>query len=789
LILALLGGCSALEIGSGSGTGWECTPINPVSKALPDNPCFRAVLSSDNEITLQWRVEDSDPLIYIYDDFGVGFKDVGFKEAICPSKPESICSTSITVTQGGFHRWLLRADDSQGNRVHVPASITVPSPYPPVEVIGGGFVDMLAPTSRRVSWLADERNAPLEQTTEYAWVEKYRPGEWLFQKKEHLPRSGPAASFTVPGPTFSKPSRPAYSIRDCRIIDQTGAKFCSQAIVIGFFAGGDHFLDPSPLYADAGRDLSIAFTKQSGDVRRLFSSTLLPRDNEQGFLETEESSIAINANLLTPGVHTIEMMSCLRETGACSPATKLQILVGSMLNWTLGRVYTKDFLPGVAHPVRGSGEPLDITYDSEGGIWSINEFSNNIEYVSPSGTVESFTVPTARQPLKKDSAFVAAKPFATRLGGTGDKPVGFAELAERATRVGSKVWFTQGGGMRGPKTEVKNHSRVISYDPSLSQSPATPYDDRLCVYNMPTDDANNFGNNQIIGLAATADRIWIGESRGVFGERPSAISSLIPDPDSCENLLNFEDPQALANQRLQYCEPGKTPEQDGCVERFLLDGSLSTVKVAHLETDPIDNSLWFTDAAGGYLGNLNPNRDNIIEVTPLPDAHEDFSILGGFPWTLRVDDDAVYFNEYGTRHILRFDKATRTFEEIRVPITSSQGGLHSIDIDSSSDRLWFTLSNEARVTLDKAASTIGYIDLASWREHAADPTHKKTINGVIYKGLDSIGASGTRPVRHQAFRGISVDPGSGKIALATMWRKQVTELTPKAGFRPPEKAE
>ena len=37
---------------------------------------------------------------------------------------------------------------------------------------------------------------------------------------------------------------------------------------------------------------------------------------------------------------------------------------------------------------------------------------------------------------------------------------------------------------------------------------------------------------------------------------------------------------------------------------------------------------------------------------------------------------------------------------------------------------------------------------------------------------------------HQAYRGIAVDKASGRVALATMYRGQITVLTPLPGFWP-----
>jgi hypothetical protein len=767
------------------GASWECTPLNPLSRELPANPCFRALLSGENKITLEWRVVNALPQVYIYDDFG-GIADIGFKPAVCESEPQHTCSTSVRVKTGGYGRWLLGVNSPDGTPLHVAASIYVPAPFPPKDVYGGGFVDMLAPTERTISWIADPRNAPCEAIEKNAWIE--RGGSIVFESKARYPRCGRGARITIPAASLSEPGFRNIRIRDCHFPAGSDTEICSPYVSIGFQIDADRFLDTNPIYTNSGNDLTIRFTSESGDVRRLQSSTLIPAQNGQTFLETRESSIKIDGALLTPGVHSVELMSCLKASGKCSPGTTLLVLVDSDVDWILGRDYTEDFLSAVGHDVLGPGQPLDISYDTRGGIWLINEFSNAVEYLSPAGIASSVTVPLARNRLSTTSAYPPVKPFAAYDRINKLRPTYISTLGERVALGDSRIWFTQGGGMAGP-VDIANHSRIVAYDPASTDSPATSFDDRLCVYNVPADDPQQFGNNQVIGLAATPGRIWIGESRSLFDNEPSAISSFVPDPESCENLLNFDEPGALASQSLQYCKSGQTPEQDACMEKFLLESLPPGFKVAHLAADPNDNTLWFTDARGGYLGHLDPEREPMARIYPLPETPEDdfaenIPGFGGFPWSLRVDDGAVYFSEYSTRHILRFDKATSTFDEIWIPVATSQVVLHSVDIDAVTQRLWFTLANEASVPLDKAASTIGYIDLLSWQNHVADRVRYETISGVIYKGLDRLPAASARPDQHQSFRGIAIDPASGKIALANMRRKQIVELTPNASFRP-----
>lgn len=782
---ALLSGCTVARVGDEPEAAsitdpiWECVTIDPMENTPQDTPCFRALLSAKNEITLQWRVTNTLPQVYIYNDFGL-FRDIGFQPVVCQSQPEDSCATTLKVKEGGFRRWVLRADHPDGAATHVAASISVPAPFAPT-ISGAGFVDMLSPTERTISWVADQRNAPCDENEKTAWIE--RSGSIFHDGGARFPRCGQDAKIIIPAAELSDPGSHNYRVRDCHLPDGSDTKFCSPFALVKFQTGSDRFLVPNPIYTESGRDLKLAFTTRSGDIRRLSSTTLIPRDNQHTDIATTDPDYTVDAQRLTPGVHSIKLTSCKTDTGACSPGDELQIIVNASIDWEWGRDYREDFEAGVGFKVLGPGEPLEITYDASGGIWLINEFSNAIEYVSPTGEAFSFTVPLGRQPQPDSSSYKSVAPFAFMYGPATLLPTSISTLGERATRVESKVWFTQGGGMLGT-TNIQNHSRVISFDPSLSDSPSTFFDDRLCVYNVPTDDPDRLGNNQVIGLTATKQRIWIGESRGLFDDVPSAISSFIPNPGSCDNLLNFDDPEALANQSLQYCGPGQTPEQDACMEKFLLDKLPPGIKVAHLVADPHDDSVWFTDAHGRYLGNLDPNSSVIFKLYPLPDSDSDTksNLFRGFPWSIAVENDAVYVAEFFSRALLRFDKAAATFDKIDVPGVSSRGTIPSIDIDPATNRLWFTLPS-GQDTIGNMASTIGYIDLTSWREHLADPQGAQ-ISGVIYRGVDTIAAPETSLNGSIAFAGIAIDPASGKIALATVGRKQITELKPKAGSWP-----
>lgn len=835
---------------------WDCTPVDPLDQSLAQQPCFRALLSNENQVILEWRVAPSaGSLVYVYDDIAT-YEDIGFKPAICASGPVDGCSITVSLSEGGFYRWVLAVLGDSGEKAHVAASIEIPAAYPPIVEPHRVTMDMLDVQAVTFSWFPDTRNNWPAADLATAWIELRRPGNILYDPT-HYPRF-PGAGITVGEAEHAIPGDYIYAVRECHMPAGGPTKFCSREATVGIKVGPDHFLGLNHLHTSAGQELEVSFSTNSGDVRLLSSETLVPPNNGMRLFATQGSSYTIAGALLTPGLHRLELVSCSWSESLCSnredadraissgwvwhtlpgyfekdiliaavipddsaelqliytPATGyvffendeqiyraaagaaiaytitsntdfLQLVVDGAMDWDTDRDYTEDFLPGTGHAIRGPGMALDLDFDDEGGVWQINEFANNIEHLSPDGVVETINLPLARDPNSTPLPFAPVRPFTFSSYG----PSSISSLGERAVAIGSMVWFTQGGGLQlGAVQPWNNHSRIISFDRAGQDSPATAYDDRLCVYNLPTDNPAGVGNNEIIGLTAARGRIWVAESRGLFNLNVlSAVSSFVPDPAQCENLLNFADPAALQNQDLQYCAPGQTPEQDGCLEKLVLFDSTVQIRAAHLARDPLDDSVWFTDARGKVLGNINPDRSDALALYHLEDDHSEPDMplgLGGFPWSLRVDANAVYFGEYLTRHIIRFDKATESFHEIHVPYANAEVTLHSLDLDSMRNRLWFTLSNERNLPADTTASTIGYVDLTSWQEYVENPGSGVTIPGVIYKGLSTIPCCENNPDQHQVFRGIAVDPGTGRIALATSWREQITLLTPKPGFWP-----
>ena len=471
----------------------------------------------------------------------------------------------------------------------------------------------------------------------------------------------------------------------------------------------------------------------------------------------------------------------------------LRIVAGAAIEWETDRDYTLDFRSGIALSSKGSGQALDIVFDNAGRIWMLNEFSNSLEHVSREGKVHSFPLPVARHLPDVDEldsgAFPATRPFSISSGdGNLAARTVISPLAEKLLHHDGMIWFTQGGGLQKNTPSVPNHSRVVSFEIKGEDLPETPFDDRFCIYNLPSEDTGGIGNAQIIGIASSRGRIWVAESHGILNSDSSQLSSFVPNRKLCRNLLNYDQPQALTEEPLRYCVEGRSSEQDGCMERIPLPEAGRPLKIAHLQADPDSGVIWFTDASGQYLGSYDMDGEAGFELIPIIDTHlgdhDTIGELGGFPWDLKVTDDAVYIGEYAARHILRYDKAQKRFSEVHVPYSGQMVRLHSLSVDGMRERLWFTLANECAIPGTHSRSTIGYIDLASWRQQVTSTNSTQEITGVTYSGLGNIPGCEMHPGKHQSFRGIAIDPNDGTIAIATMLREQMTLLHPLPGFWP-----
>ena len=617
---------------------WDCEPISPEGARTNKAPCFAAILSGRNRVSLHWKLMAPNTEVYIFDDRPPAYRDPGIQTSRCNPDGSGACSTDIQLTEGGSYRWTLSARNIDGTQFNTSAQIWVPPPKPPVISSGGGFVDHLAPQDQHFSWTT---NSIAVGEDSDAWVE-VKIATTFGWPQEKYPRSGPGAQYRVPAETFEKPGEYAFLVRQCHIPAQSDQKFCSPAISVGYRAGYDHFTGYRNRHVQPGESIEIGFSVKSGDVRLISSPTLFGSSNNAP-IAAQGAAITIDTDKISSGTHEISLNSCLLPDGPCSnrqnadraelpsvfwqkhrgpysigevigtlfpldgsapreitapatgtvhfllpgpihlaaagqllaysitqPADMMRVIVGAPVDWTLDRQYTEDFQEGTALSSKGFGQALDIAFDRAGGIWMLNEFSNGVEHISPSGDIQSLGFPIARHKTTHATStgisYSPTRPFslASRAGNNATRTT-VSALAEKIAIVDDLLWFTQGGGLQGDLSGMPNHSRVISYDPGAEDSPHTPFDDRFCVYNLPAEDREGLGNAQVIGLTGTRGRIWIAESRGITNQEISYLSSFVPNSKLCVNLLDFDDSAALAGQPLQYCTDGRSPEQDGCL--------------------------------------------------------------------------------------------------------------------------------------------------------------------------------------------------------------------------------
>ncbi len=761
----LLAACAAPLSGLANESGtqdWDCAPLDPLRGALGTTPCFRATLSDHNLITLQWRVRNSRGLVYLSDALGPDYSDPGYRTARCEGEVADGCRMTMRVNSGGFYRWRIHVTAPTGEQLFATAPLTVPKPFPP-RLAGGGALDALAPQPAPVTWQTDPRNAPHDASLRSAWVGVNDPRSGRWPTNERWPRSGPDALYPLAADMLDDAGELSVQARDCRSIGSTRTKLCSDPAREGYYTSGDRFLEPNPLYLDSDAARTLAFTTRSGQVRELTSSTLLPA----GPVRTSAGEYTLPAAGITPGEHHIELRSCAREQ--CTEPHALRIIVDGDVDWEIGRDYERDFLPAVGHNLLGTGLPLDILWSARGDIWLTREFSNGLDHVDAGGNAHLYEVPSRRQGSFASARSRLSKPFGFNMGGEVRASSSVSSLSEKVIEADGKLWFTQGGDLdTGKVRDGGNYSRIVSFDPAATDLPTTEQDDRFCVYPAPSAPDADRGDNHILGIAAAGERMWVAELRGLYSERPAAISAFMPGAVNCANDLNYRDPDAVAAV-MPYCDHGATARQ-GCMESWPLDAA----KPAMLEYDPADGTFWFTDTNGVYLGNFDPARETPVSLYPLARTSR-------FAWSIRVDDDAVYFASYGTRTLFRFDKRSQSMHEIAIPHATTKAALlHSIALDRRERRLWFTLTNEGVVAHDFTASTIGYIDLDGWQAVSAGQDTK--VRGVLYAGLERTPYPEREPLIHQSFAGIAVHPTSGRIVISTMLRNQVTELTPRPGF-------
>ena len=481
----------------------------------------------------------------------------------------------------------------------------------------------------------------------------------------------------------------------------------------------------------------------------------------------------------------------------------ISVVIGDATEWE-ERSISDDFLDVTAIESMTEGGPVDLAHDASGNAWILNEFTTGIDRVAPTGDgIDSFTFP--RRSL--------AEPFRNPLApDTNPSTSWMTRRADQVTRVGDVMWFGLGGHPSGKPDGIRNRSLILSWDPSKVDDSTTYYDERICAYVLP-------GNgNRLIGLDGFMQdgqtTIVYTDRGGVMGS--DSISSFVV-PDGCDNDFDFNNLDKHASGVLQDCSPAER-NLPGCVFRAAITGSELR---SHIAVDKYLSLgawiiVWYVDQ-NGQLGLVAwpkdpshqegcPDTGSLISVTAPACAYEvalpDEGIVRKgdlvdvlqrtYPWALQVAEDAVYVGEYADKDVVRFEKdldcypwivavvPLTCFDELHVPFEDQQVQLHSLAVDTATDRLWFTTTSDNHNYREQDAGGLGFVDIASWTAHAADGV--SPIYATTYSDLASYNAGGDGSSATQGLRGVSVDAGTGRVAVADGLRRQILTLTPKPGF-------
>jgi len=779
-------------------------------------------------------VSGGDPsnLLYVYSD-NTQVADPGFLPQRCDGSSTG-CSTTVRVPVGGVYRFTVSVRNGAGEFTNRTVDTTVPTLSRPTVPVGQLLtrVDMFAIGPRTFSW---SHPGP-------GHVRITKPGSFA-----PLPTTFPATgSFTVSAEDLPL-GRTRWLVQYC---EGTGSeRICSDSTVVGFLVGPARFHGPERRFVAQGTALSLSWSgsgnfwyvsdPQLGPNPELvqtdqwtFPATAAPGVHNVTLVSCNFGPVTVcsdRVDITTTvagavhfGVADGGLIAAGMQAGTVTPpggspvpftsprnglfhplvaegatvaagaavgwvetgeVDTIEVVVGSesTATWTT-RDWESDFtaLTSSASERRVTGDALDLAFGPNGDIWQLGEFSTAIAHLSGT-TLTHVSTPLSR--TGTTNPLTPTRPHRSALGG-GLSPS--SDLGEKVVTGADAVWFTHGGGgLSGPG----NHSRIIRVALDVADSPATPFDDRVCAIHVPGD------NNQVLGASwdPVRGRLWFPTQDLPVSGGGSAAPALCSFPDDgtaatlsnpafpgCDNQLDYGNAAAVqAASTANLCSATVTT---ACMRRIPLPAGAGLP--SHLELDTngtttaADDLIWWVDYNGRSLGR-HTIASGALLCFGLPPAHS-VHFFRGFPWQLRISDNHVYLGEFRDSELVRFDKAgpgpstdcttspppSPAMSEIHVPVASEDNRLHSIEVDDN--RLWFTLGNENNTPLDRQASTFGYIDLASWA--AGTPT------GVIYNGLETLGEQSAD--QHHSFRGIDISP-TGQIALADMHQDQITRLTPR----------
>jgi hypothetical protein len=814
---------------------------------------FGAIVSDTNKITLDWRVSggDSSGMLNI--------SGLGVRPRVCPGLQRVGCSTSLRVGTGGMFRYTLSVRNDATRVATSTIEVLVRPPVPPSTPSPRVAVDMLRIRPQRLSWTHAGSGfveiyppgspGPYRRRFPASGTFGVRAGSLPIGRSTFsvsyceqpainvvpLCSSGTRVTYVVGPAEFRGPYRKFVSAHRDLSLSWSGSGnvwlLSAPSLGITKWLTTPSFKIPAADVTAGVHEISVvscSLNASNAKCSDRFDAVAVASGTVQ-FSVASGARVAVGqlVGRITPaGSGAPEMLNASRAgvfyrlvangtdlAANAAAGTVITADVGrtevvaagrpSVPTWTIAnwqrafraRTYNDAVLPM-------TGDPLDVAFDSAGGIWQVGEFSEAIAHVrdnnltdnvSPIGqdlspalgtgasvaqfgatigqTADGATsghsspVSSAARPTAGVSG--SARPYAMKMF-KDDVPTSISALGERVIDTGSAVWYTQGGGLFYNGV-YPNHSTLIKVDYRHDDGSTGPADNRVCAIDVPGDD------NQVVGIAydQTTNRVWFTESHT---GHTSALDWFVDDGSiPCDNNLDYTNLSAVAAvSAANHCT---LATQTGCIHQILLPASAGVA--GHITIDPFSGYAWFVDFTGRELDRY-PLNGGIVQSFPLPMSISG-SQFNGYPWEIQADRNAVYLNEYSDNTLLRFDKtvahpttacATLTdgnnpcIARLFLPMPGPDTDAHSIALIGN--KLWFTIANESNGPTDPNGSTFGYINTTNWA--AGTPT------GTYYDNLTTLGTP--TPTAHHCFRGIAVTP-AGNVALADSGYDQTVSLTPK----------
>ncbi len=758
----------------------------PVAEAAP--PVIQTFTATrdavdTNKITLSWKVTGGNTvpfgggigILYIFDRTEQTNPAVGFK----PVSDASGNGITITfhVREPGIHRYTLGVENSAKEVATKDVFVDVPFRVGPEVVAPANnlqFVEILNPPTQPI---------PIRFKAVAGTFGRVTKG---FDPPIDITTVDGSGNHVFNAPVPSEP-RTTYGLQSCEPpVDSSDFPLCGSISQVTLVLGPERFIGEFRSYIPANQALNLSWTKsRDGQFFCLASPTL-------GIGEcTANTSLTVPATSVVAGRHRIRLLTCFLPPGGatvCAPAEDTKEVIVGQGAWT-NRSFTADFVfdPSVdrtqTYRAATLGALIETLITSNGDRYANAEFGQSLFRVTPTtgSSVNGLGMSAIELPLLRNPEMVPPtgallvqkiRPYVLEFKRDEPFQSEISAFAESLAEIDGKIWLTQGGGTRKPGKV--NRSRIVRFDPAVADDPATIEHEGMCSWTVPEND------NEVFGITGMGNRIYFLESADktvepAVGTSFGRLTSFVPSEIPCETPSTLVD--ATVTSSAPYCTGAQTT---GCFRRVEVPFGLRLpTQLAPDPSNPQGASLWISGGAATAVGRYRVAQ-NDFQVFPLPPPAAPGAILGSFPWEIRVSGNFVYVLEFGDADLVRLNRATASSSGqcttqganpcmVELPIPLRAPGFTSLwmDIEPSTNRLWFQTSTPLDDQFAPQAAVVGFADISNGMLRP----------GVIYTDVSTLSEAGRTRVGPASFNGIAVR--NGVVSFADFLRGQLLRLRPK----------